>query len=252
MKKEGFDMKDMTWIKEDLIAHRGFHTLDKSVPENTLLAFQHAIDRGYGIEMDINVCKDGTVVVFHDPNLKRLCGKDISLSDVNYDEIKEEKILSSNETIPTLKKVLAFVGGRVPLLIELKPLGNNDLLCEQFMEDMKDYQGKWAMHSFHPNTVNWFKKHHPEVIRGQVTEYFRDDERMKKITKFLMKTMILNIFSKPDFINYGIHDMPNKYLDKAMKKGIICIGYASRNQEEFDFVKKYYHNSVFEYFEPKK
>ncbi len=245
-------MKDMTWIKESFIAHRGFHSIDKAVPENTMLAFKLAIEKGYAIEMDINVCQDGTVVVFHDPNLLRLCGVDKHLSDVQYDEIKNLKILNSTETIPTLKQVLEYVNGRVPLLIELKPLGNNDLLCEQFMEVMKDYRGVYAMHSFHPKTVYWFKKHHPKIIRGQVTEFFRDDLKMKRIVKYLMKSMILNIFTKPDFINYGVHDMPNIYLDKAMKKGITCIGYASRNQEEFDFVKKYYHNSVFEYFEPRK
>jgi len=245
-------MKDMTWIKERFIAHRGFHSKDETVPENTMLAFEKAIEKNYGIEMDINVCKDGTVVVFHDPDLNRLCGKNLKLGDLTYDEVKIFKILKTNETIHTLKEVLEFVNGRVPLLIELKPLGNNLLLCEGFMEVMKDYTGVWAMHSFHPMTIYWFKKNHPEVIRGQISEYFRDDPKMKKLTKFLMKTMLFNIITKPDYINYGVHDMPNKYLNRLMKKGMTIIGYASRSQEQFDMVKKYYHNSVFEYFEPKE
>lgn len=245
-------MKDLTWIRNTLIAHRGFHSQDQSVPENSREAFRLAIEKGYGIEMDINVLGDGTVVVFHDPGLQRLCGVDKMLSDITFEEAKQLKILSSQETIPSLDEILHLVDGKVPLLIELKPLGDNDLLCRQFMEVMNHYQGVWAMHSFHPGTVYWFKKHHPEVIRGQVTEFFREDPKMKKITKWLMKTMALNVFTKPDFINYGIQDMPNKYLDRLMKKGMTIIAYAARSQQDFDMVKSHYHNAVFEFFEPKR
>jgi len=245
-------MKDMTWIKEGFIAHRGLHTRDGVVPENTLLAFSKAIEKGFGIELDINVLKDGTVVCFHDKDLNRLCGINQELRNLNYDDVKNIKILKSNETIHSMKEVLEFVNGSVPLLIELKPFGDHELLCRKFMEVMEGYQGLWAMHSFHPKTVFWFRMNHPEVIRGQITEYFRDDEKMKKITKYLMKTMFFNPFTKPDFINYGVKDMPNKYLDHLMKKGMTIIGYASHSQKEFDMVKNHYHNSVFEYFIPQQ
>ncbi len=245
-------MKDLTWIKERLIAHRGLHTIDKSVPENTLLAFDKAIEKGYGIEMDINVMGDGTVIVFHDIPLKRLTGIEGKVSELTFDEVKDLRIHNTGEKISTLKTVLDFVDGRVPLLIELKPLGNNNLLCENFMKVIKDYKGVYAIHSFSPFIVNWFRKNYPEVIRGQVTEFFRDDPKMKRITKYLMRTMFFNRITKPDFVNYGIKDLPNKYCDKAHKKGMCIISYASRTQEEFDMVKRHYDNSVFEYFIPKE
>jgi hypothetical protein len=75
---------------------------------------------------------------------------------------------------------------------------------------------------------------------------------MSKIAKFLMRSMAFNIFTKPDFISYGIYDMPNKYLDKLKKKGITIISYAARSQNDFDFVKTHYDNVVFEYFDPEK
>ncbi|MCK5763381.1 MAG: glycerophosphodiester phosphodiesterase [Clostridiales bacterium] len=215
-------MKDITWIKEKLIAHRGLHSKDKKIPENSIAAIQLAIDKNYGIEIDINVLKDGTVVVFHDNNLKRLIGKNAYLKDLNYENIKEERILNSKEKIPTLKEVLKLVDGKVPLLIELKPLGNNTLLCESFIEDIKNYKGVYGIHSFNPYIVKWFKKNHPHIIRGQITEFFRNDPKMKKFTKYLMRSMFFNIFTKPDFVNYGIKDLPNKYCDKAHKKGL-CI-----------------------------
>ena len=50
-------------------AHRGLHSPDKSVPENSLAAFAAAADAGYGMELDVQLSKDGEVVVFHDDTL---------------------------------------------------------------------------------------------------------------------------------------------------------------------------------------
>ena len=243
-------MKNLEWIKTGLIAHRGLHTKDKSVPENSAEAFRLAIAKGYGIECDINLMKDGTIVVFHDKDLNRLCGKDGLLMELNYEDIQDLTLFSSQEKILRLEDFLALVGGKVPLLIELKNHGQNDRMCENFMKIMDTYQGVWAMHSFHPFTVKWFHDHRPEVIRGIISEYFRDDDSLKKITKWLLKRLFFSFLNQPDFINYGIKDMPNRFLNRAMRKGTIVIAYASRSQAEFDFVKQHYHNSVFEFFEP--
>ncbi|MDT8337484.1 MAG: glycerophosphodiester phosphodiesterase family protein, partial [Candidatus Izemoplasmatales bacterium] len=193
-------MKDLEWIKSSYIAHRGFHSLDKSIPENSLLAFKKAIDYGYSIELDINILKDGNVVVFHDENLKRMCKKNIKLTDVTYDQIKNLNLLNTNEQIPLLTDVLSLVDGKVPLLIELKPKGDIYRLCEAFMILIKGYQGEYAIQSFNPKILKWFKKNYPDIARGQIAEYFTDDDSMSKVTKFLLKRMLLNFFTKPDFI----------------------------------------------------
>lgn len=244
-------MKDMTWLKHDLIAHRGLHQKDDSVIENSMTAFKEALKGNYSIECDINVLKDGTVVVFHDKDFLRLCQKDLKLSEVTYDDIKDFKLKGTDDHIPTLNEVLELIDGKVNLLIELKPHGDNELLAKNLMKIMETYQGKYAVFSFHPKIVSWFKKHHPEVIRGQITEYFKSDTHMKPYMKYLMKTLFFNRFTKPDFISYGIYDLPNQWADKAMKKGITVISYAAKSQKDLDFVKSHYHNVVFEYFIPK-
>lgn len=245
-------MKDLNWLKTNNIAHRGFHSLDKTIPENSLLAFKKALEKGYSIELDLNVLKDGTVISFHDMSLKRLCNDDRDISELNYTDIKDLRLNQTNEHIATIDEVIELVDGKVPLLIELKPHGNVIFLCESLMKSMKDYRGQWAVFSFHPSVVKWFKKNYPEVIRGQIAEYFKDNKNLSRFSKYLMKSMFFNRFSKPDFVSYGIYDMPNKYLDRLMKKGMTVISYAARSQEELDFVKSHYHNAVFEYFEPKK
>lgn len=245
-------MKNMDWLKNNFIAHRGLYTEDQRIPENTKVSYQRALDEGYDIELDVNVLKDGTVVAFHDPNLLRLCHDPRYLKDVTFDDIKNLHILDSDQTIMTLESVLKLVDGKANLLIELKPFGDVKYLCESMMECMKSYQGNFAVFSFHPNVVMWFKKHHPTIIRGQIAEYFKNDKNMNKVMKHLLKTMFFNRFTKPDFISYGIYDLPNKYCDKLMKKGMTVISYAARNQTDFDMVKSHYHNTVFEFFIPKK
>ncbi len=245
-------MKDLSWIQNNLIAHRGLYTKDQSVPENSFASYKKALEKGYSIELDLNVLKDGTVLAFHDYHFKRLCKRPEELRDVTYDECKDFTLFDTMEKIPRFDEVLSLVNGKVPLLIELKPHGDVLLLCESFMKCIKDYQGQWAVFSFHPKVVSWFKKNQPEVIRGQISEYFKNDKNMSLITKYSMRTMFFNRFNKPDFVSYGIHDIPNKYLDRLMKKGTTIISYAARSQKAFDFVKRHYHNTVFEFFEPKK
>lgn len=243
--------KNLTWLKEDQIAHRGLHQKDLSIQENTISAFKLAIKHGYSIEFDINILKDGQVVVFHDHDLKRCFGIDKSLDTLFYEDIKD-LTYKNGDHIPLLSEVLAFVNGRVNLLIELKPQGDVVKLCEAFIKIIDDYKGVYAVFSFHPNVVYYLKKHRPNIIRGQISEFFKDNLEMSKFMKFLMKRLAFNRFTKPDFISYGIYDMPNKYLDKYKKKGLTIISYAARSQDEFDFVKTHYDNVVFEYFLPKK
>ncbi|MCD4827274.1 MAG: hypothetical protein K8Q99_05810 [Acholeplasmataceae bacterium] len=243
--------KNLTWLKEDLIAHRGLHQKDFSVPENTITAFKLAIEKKISIELDINILKDGNVVVFHDHDLKRCFDIDQSLDQITYDELRKITY-KSGDHIPLLTEVLKLIDGKVNLLIELKPQGDVTKLCKAFVDIIDQYKGSFAVFSFHPNVVYYLKKHRPHIIRGQISEYFEDNVFMSKIMKYFMKRLSFNRFTKPDFISYGIHNMPNKYLDKYKKRGLTIISYAARSQADFDFVKTHYDNVVFEYFIPKK
>lgn len=242
--------KDVSWLKEAKIAHRGLHTEDGSVPENSLLAFKRAMACNFAIELDVNILNDGVVVSFHDHDLRRLCGINRRLSEVRYDEIQSLRLLSSDEHIPTLDDVLKLVDGKVPLLIELKPHGDVLRLCQGVMKSLAQYQGTYAIFSFHPRVVYWFRKHAPHVIRGQIAEFFLNHPTMNVFGRWIMKHMVFNIFTKPDFISYGIHDLPNSILDRYKQKNMTIISYAARSQAEFDHVKSHYDNVVFEFFIP--
>jgi glycerophosphoryl diester phosphodiesterase len=243
-------MKDLNWIKHAKIAHRGLYTKDQSVPENSMLAFQKALEKGYAIELDVNMTKDDVVIAFHDYQLKRVFNNHRNIDELTYTELKEMNLFQTHEKVPTLTDVICYVHGKVPLLIELKPHVNVKKLCHETMRVLENYPGSYALFSFHPKVVYTLKKVYPWVIRGQISEYFKDDLNMSKLSKYLMKSMFFNRFTKPDFISYGINDLPNKYLDKYKKKGLTIISYAAQSQEAYDRVKSFYDNVVFEYFEP--
>ena len=76
------------WLFERPIAHRGLH--NETLTENSMGSFANAIERGYNIETDVHLLKSGEVVVFHDNTLKRVCGKDVKISDLTLEDIKSD------------------------------------------------------------------------------------------------------------------------------------------------------------------
>ena len=101
-------------------AHRGLFDNEGDGPENSLMAFRRAADAGYGMEMDVQITKDGVPVVFHDFTLERMCKKPGKICDYTWQELKDFKLGNSQETIPKFEDVLKAVNGRVPLIIEIK------------------------------------------------------------------------------------------------------------------------------------
>lgn len=243
-------MKNMTWLKTSYITHRGLHGV-KGLIENTQASFEAAIQLGFGIEIDTNILKDGSVVVFHDKNLKRLCGVDLALKDLTFEALQAYQIKGTSEKIQTLDAILKWVNGRVPLLIEIKPFGKKKQHALAVSQALKQYPYTVAVQSYDPSIVYWFKRHDPTVIRGQISECFTDS-KMIKITKWALSHMIFNPLTQPDFINYRLEDMPNRSIEKAKRQGKLILGYAARDPKALDYARKTFDNAVFENFIPKK
>ena len=92
-------------------AHRGLHTKDKTVPENSLPAFRAAAEAGYGVELDIQLSRDGQVVVFHDDTLDRVCGVHGRVDEFTFEELRGMRLCGTQETIPLLTEVFEVMGG---------------------------------------------------------------------------------------------------------------------------------------------
>lgn len=236
-----------TWLVEYPIAHRGLHT--DEMPENSLGAFQNAIDNGYPIELDVHLTCDGTVVVFHDDSLARVTNKDGYVKNLTKDTLKDYSLFGTKYTIPTFKEVLDLVAGQVPILIEVKNTGKVGELESALLKILKDYTGEYAIQSFNPYVLEWFKKNSPQIARGQLAGYFKG-EKLSFIKKFALKRMLLNKkISCPDFISYDARNVPNRFVNKY--KNLPLLVWCVRSQDEYLKKVKYCDNIIFENFEPK-
>jgi glycerophosphoryl diester phosphodiesterase len=192
-------MKDLNWLLDIPIAHRGYHS--PGIPENSMAAFCEAVRNGYSIELDVHKTKDDLLVVFHDDNLVRLTSYDKIIEDCAYSEIRALVLENTKERIPLLSDVLDGVRGKAGLLIEIKThpgIGRaEELVCRM----LDRYSGKFAIVSFDPRILRWFYKNRPEYIRGQISGGLTG-KKLPFFQRFLLKYLVVSLISRPDVICY--------------------------------------------------
>jgi glycerophosphoryl diester phosphodiesterase len=151
-------------------AHRGWHDKARGRLENTAPAFHAAIAKGYAIECDLQGAEDGTPMVFHDHKLDRLVAAKgpiaaypvRALARFRYRGLEEESIL-------TFAQLLDLVGGRVPLLVEVKRDGKlQPGFLESIAHQAAAYQGPVALMSFDRKVVAQLGELVPSVPRGTI------------------------------------------------------------------------------------
>ncbi|MBR2354061.1 MAG: glycerophosphodiester phosphodiesterase [Clostridia bacterium] len=240
---------DHLWVD---YAHRGLHT--EGVPENSLSAFSRAVRAGYGIELDVRRTRDGAVVVCHDDDLFRVCGVRAKVSGLTLSQIKRLTLKNSTERIPTLSEVLSLVGGRVPLMIEIKGERADPRLLKPLAELLDGYMGPFSVISFSPLILSWFKSYRPSFARGQlVTVIRKHDRRGSRAVNFLLSHMLLNVLSRPDFLSVNGHlrNRPSiRLVARLLKKGGFL--WTIRKKEEYLLCKKEGYFAVFEEIAPPK
>ena len=227
-------------------AHRGLHN-GKDAPENSLAAFEAACRAGYGIELDVQLSRDGKVMVFHDGTLIRMTGCDKKLCELTAEELSALTLGDSDQTIPTFEEVLALIDGRVPLLVELKGSSLDTSLCPKVAELLQNYKGPHCIESFNPFLVGNMKKRFPNTFCGLL--YENDWKRKKKKTALLLvlSAMALNVVARPDFIAFSKHDrnsLPVKITTKFF--GAPKFVWTVNTQEELDTAHKNGELPIFE------
>lgn len=231
-------------------AHRGLHTADCAVPENSLAAFAAAAEAGYGIELDLQFSKDEQIVVFHDDTLQRVCGVERRVDEYTYAELCEFHLCRTGEKIPLFSEVLACVNGRVPLLVELKNGPKNRLLCERSYAMLKKYKGDYCVESFQPVIVRWFKKNAPQVLRGQLSSPARDMRgEIGGPAAFLLGNLLTNVLARPQFIAYSL-TAKSFSVRIAQRLGGMRFCWTSRDGTKASEREQENDSVIFEYYHP--
>ena len=209
-------------------AHRGLHSGDGEVPENSMAAFRRAEEKGYGIEMDLQLTLDEQVVVFHDDSLKRMCGADQDLRKLTWDEIRELTLPGGEERIPLFEEVNRSLQGKVPLILELKRGDHNALLCKKTLELMRKYPGEYCVESFDPTIVRWWKKNAPDILRGQLAADAASFSRSTfRPLAFGMSKLLFNFAGRPQFIAYKITEKRPLILRLVTRMGAMPAAWTS-------------------------
>ena len=157
-------------------AHRGFST---AAPENTLAAFQAALDSGADyIELDVQLTKDGELVVFHDDTIDRTTDGSGKLSSFTYDELQQFSAGSwfgkdgefDDQRIPKLSEVLDLVGDDIMINIEIKRHGNVAATAEKVVELINEYgiRSSCYVTSFSYPALKTVKKLDPKIKTGLI------------------------------------------------------------------------------------
>ena len=237
-----------------LYAHRGIHNNKGDNPENSLLAFKIAVEKAYGIELDVQVTKDNIPVVFHDKTLSRVCNLENSIKDFTIKELVNLSLFSTEESIPTLEEVLNLVDGKVPLIVEIKNESSDIKELKYIAETLDNYSGVYCIESFNPLVLRWYKKNRPQLIRGQLSTYYKKKNHPFPIIvrDFILENLMLNFLSKPDFIAFN-HKHKNMFSFRLCKKLYkpLTAAYTIKNQKQFNKNKKVFDLFIFDSFIPK-
>ncbi len=244
------DRPDYTPLMGWHYAHRGLHDNASDAPENSMAAFQLAVEHGYGIELDVQLTKDKLPVVFHDDTLKRVCGIEGRVSQYTYEELQGFSLYGTEQKIPLFQDVLDLVDGQVPLVVEYKMPTSSTLVCDVADPLLKNYDGVYCIESFHPFAVRWYKEHRPEVVRGQLSANFAKEKKGKEpFEQMLVHYLLTNVLCRPDFVAYKSADAKN--LSRVLCKNLfdgLAVAWTIRSQEELDARKKDFDLFIFESF----
>lgn len=242
---------DDSAFRECFFAHRGLHDISVSVPENSLAAFSRAVQKGCGIEMDVQLSSDGIPVVFHDASLSRMCALDRRVDSMTFDELQQLSLADTSEKIPSLKEALQLVGGRVPLLVEIKMDHLNFDIPKHIDALLSSYEGPYCVESFHPAALWWYRKNRPHIFRGQLSTNFNIENHTLSPFQFLFGKMVLNVISRPDFISYNWRFQKDPSLQLCRRLfGSVCAGWVIRSPQELASCQKTFQMYIFEDFLP--
>lgn len=242
-----FGRPDISGFLGVYYAHRGLFDNRTNAPENSVNAIRKAVEAGYGIEFDIQLTKDDVPVVFHDASLKRMCNVEGNIWEYTWEELQKLRLADSDQTIPTLEKVLSVVNGKVPLIIEYKMDRADTVICELGNRILKHYKGRYCVESFHPFALRWYRKHRPDIVRGQLSEDFAKGGKKNPVLK-IVTYLLTNFVTRPDFIAYCHRDAGNISRRICRKLGALSVAWTVKNQKQYERVRPQFDLFIFDSF----
>ena len=186
-------------------AHRGLH-FGSRFPENSLAAFEAAIELRAGIECDLRLTADDHVVVFHDADARRLCADSLVIGRSSWKAVAGLRV--GGHPVLTLESLLDLVDGTVPLLLEVKVERDLERWPPILKRELFAYRGRFGVMSFDPRLLRLLRAAMPEIRRGLLIE---------KRRSFVERRMYLRL-ADPDFLAVEFDAIGQSWVSRARER----------------------------------
>lgn len=248
------------WLTAQPIAHRGLHDRAAGRIENSPGAALAAVERGFAIECDVQLSADGEAMVFHDFMLNRLTGEIGPVASRSAAALGAIALTGSDDRIPTLPAFLDLIGGRVPLVVEIKSVFEGDLrLARRVAEIVASRESPIAIKSFDPDIIAFLRAERDalglmNVPLGIVAEAQYVQGEWAKLTpdQRLDLTHFLHFSrTRPDFLSWRVDDLPHSTPNLCRAGlGLPIMSWTVRMPEQRARAARWADQMVFEGFIP--
>lgn len=239
------------------IAHRGYHDADNGIIENTPSAIQRAVDHGFGIEVDVQETSDGEALVFHDALLDRVADGTGRVAEHTSEELVRMNMRTGIDRLWVLSDLFDLVGGRVPLVIEIKSLMRRDAqgaFVRHIVDQVAAYNGPACIKTYDADMLSIARAHNSNVLRGIVADSARpgpEYKRFSRMDRFIQRHLLHAPRTRPDFVSYCVNDlpMPATRLMRSVFK-VPVMTWTVRTTEQRETAARHADQIVFEGFDP--
>ncbi|MGH6672882.1 MAG: glycerophosphodiester phosphodiesterase family protein [Xanthobacteraceae bacterium] len=245
----------LDWLTARPIAHRGLHDIARGVIENTAGAVRAAIAADYGIEVDVQLSRDGEAMVHHDDVLGRLTEGEGRLDSFTAAELKCIAFRDSAERMMTLGDLCDLVAGQVTMVVELKSRFDGDArLPLRVATVLAAYSGPAAPMSFDPRQLTTLRHKSPRLPRGIVAAKYRPHpywDGMPLWMRYGMGYLVTALTSRPQFVAYAVANLPALAPLLARHAfGLPLLTWAVRTEAERQTAERWADQMIFEGFRP--
>ena len=239
------------------IAHRGLHDAAKGIIENTAAAFEAAIAKGYGIECDVRPAACATPMVFHDLTLDRLVEAEGPIARHEAATLKRLPYRNVKGAMLDLAELFELVGGRVPLLIEIKSEWEapDAHYLNAIAKAAQSYNGPVALMSFDPAVMTGIRELAPQIPRGIVSGQFAADcwwrDQLGPQRAHDLSNLLESGPAAPDFYAYDVNALPTPVTRFAREvEGLPLFTWTVRSEEQRATAARWADAPIFEGYEP--
>ncbi len=231
------------------IAHRGLHC--ELIPENSLESFLRAQERGFSIELDVRLSKDGVPIVFHDKDLSRMTGAKGRVDQYTLKSLKSLRLCNTKHDIPTLQEVLDAINEDTTLIIEIKSETMDFELEKKMSEVLKNSSAQFCIQSFNVFSLKWFRRNFRYIPLGLLTTDKFDGARINFFKKQVVRYMPFAPLVRPDYVGFNHESFSATQLNFiSQSTNAHILFWTIRSKADYEKIRRVADNIIFEGFDP--